>query len=58
MSLQLDGYLSPEMLKWIAKHRAEHVPWFDLVDRHNRVAHRLMLDARVTGGDRVYAVRP
>jgi hypothetical protein len=51
MSLQSDGYLSPDMPKWIAKHRAEHAPWFNLVDRLSRIAHRLMLDARITGGD-------
>jgi hypothetical protein len=47
MSLQTDGYLSPDIGKWIAKHRAEHASAFALADRLNRVAQQVMLGAEV-----------
>jgi hypothetical protein len=51
MSLETDGYLSADIATWIAKHRAEHEPSFNLAERLNRVAQRLMLAALVPEGD-------
>jgi Family of unknown function (DUF5677) len=51
MSLASDGYLSPDVVGWIAKHRAEHAEWFALADRLNRVCQRAMLAAVVPDGD-------
>jgi hypothetical protein len=51
MSLQTDGYLSPDIGKWIAKHRAEHAAAFGLADRLSRVAQQVMLGAEVPKGD-------
>ena len=51
MSLASDGYLSPDVASWIAKHRAEHAKWFNLADRLNRICQRVMLAAVVPDGD-------
>jgi hypothetical protein len=51
MSLQTDGYLSPDLAKWITKHRTEHTSAFALVDRLSRVAQEVMLGAEVPKGD-------
>jgi hypothetical protein len=51
MSLQTDGYLSTDIGKWIAKHRAEHAAAFALADRLNRVAQQVMLGAEVPKAD-------
>lgn len=51
MPLASDGYLSPDVGGWIAKHRAEHEEWFALADRLNRVCQRAMLAAQVPDGD-------
>ncbi len=51
MSLASDGYLSPDVSRWIAKHRAEHGEWFALADRLNRVCQRAMLAAQVPDED-------
>jgi Family of unknown function (DUF5677) len=51
MSLETDGYLSPDINNWVTQHRAEHGSWFALADRLNRAAQRLML-AIVPNGDR------
>jgi hypothetical protein len=51
MSLQIDGYLSQDIGKWIAKHRAEHATTFALADRLSRVGQQVMLGAEVSKGD-------
>jgi hypothetical protein len=51
MSLQTDGYLSPDIAKWIAKHRAEHAAAFALADRLSQVAQQVMLGAEVPKSD-------
>jgi hypothetical protein len=51
MSLQTEGYLSPEIARWVAKHRAEFGPWFALADRLSRVAQQVMLVAVVPEGN-------
>jgi hypothetical protein len=51
MSLQTDGYLSPDITKWISKHCAEHAAGFALADRLSRVAQQVMLGAEVPKGD-------
>jgi hypothetical protein len=51
MSLESDGYLSPDVGKWIAKHRSEHMAWFELANRLNRVCQRAMLGAVVPDAD-------
>jgi hypothetical protein len=45
MSLASDGYLSPDVGGWIAKHRAQCVEWFALAGRLNRVCQHAMLAA-------------
>jgi hypothetical protein len=42
MSLETDGYLSPDIKNWVTS-RAEHWSWFALADRLNRAAQTLML---------------
>lgn len=41
---------SPDIGKWIAKHRAEHAAAFALADRLSRVAQHVMLGAEVPKG--------
>jgi hypothetical protein len=43
MSLETDGYLSPDIKNWVTRHWAEHGSWFALADRLNRAAQRLMI---------------
>lgn len=51
MSLASDGYLSPDVGGWVAKHRAENAEWFALADRLNRACQGAMLAAQVPEGD-------
>lgn len=51
MSIQTEGYLSADVHNWTKQHRAEHGPWFDLLDRLNRVVQRVMLETVVPTDD-------
>lgn len=52
MSLQTDGYLSPDVGRWIAKHRAEDPECFALAERLNRACQRAMLACSVPDNDK------
>jgi hypothetical protein len=43
MTIDEQGFLSPEIAAWIEKHRAEHRPWFTLAMNLNAAAHQLLL---------------
>jgi hypothetical protein len=51
MALETDGYISPDIAKWVTKNRAEHEPWFGLAVRLNRVSQRHMLAAVIPDSD-------
>jgi hypothetical protein len=51
MSINEQGFLSPEMLHWIQKHRDENAKWFSLADDLNKIAHHLLPIINVPGED-------
>lgn len=51
MSLESEGYLSPDVGSWIAKHRSQHPEPFGLADRMNRTAQRAMMGCSVPDND-------
>ena len=46
MSLDAEGFLSPEIQTWIKRHRAEHPRQFELAARVSALFQRLLLDAQ------------
>ena len=48
MSIDEEGFLSPELSDWIAKHREENAEWIDYAKKLNRTAQRLLLTTSVT----------
>lgn len=40
MTIDDQGFLSPEITSWVEKHRAENIAWFLLAESLNRIAHR------------------
>src|ERR1700751_1364751 len=51
MSLESDGYLSPDMGNWISKHRGLNAECFSLADRMNRACQHAMLACSVPDND-------
>jgi hypothetical protein len=51
MSLVSEGYLSPDVGKWIAKQRRQIPDCFDLTDRMNRACQRAMMGCSVPDND-------
>jgi hypothetical protein len=47
MSIAEQGFLSPDIARFVAKHRADNKAVFDLADNLNRTAQRLMLGTEV-----------
>src|ERR1700733_11823527 len=51
MSLESDGYLSPDAGNWISKHRGQNFDYFGLAVRLNRACQRAMLACSVPDND-------
>ncbi|MFO1024686.1 MAG: DUF5677 domain-containing protein [Acetobacteraceae bacterium] len=51
MSLESEGYLSPDVRSWIATHRSQNPELFGLADRMNRTAQRTMMGCAVPDND-------
>jgi hypothetical protein len=48
MSMDEEGFLSPELSEWIVNHRKENAEWIDYAKKLNRTAQRLLLTTSVT----------
>ncbi|MBV8548295.1 MAG: hypothetical protein JO126_02420 [Alphaproteobacteria bacterium] len=46
MSINEEGFLSPDISQWITKHRKDNSGWFSLTDQLNRLGQRLMLTSK------------
>jgi len=50
-TVEIDGFLSPELEGHIGKCRERHAAWFDLVKRTNRFGQSLLKEVRIDSGN-------
>ena len=51
MSIERDGFLSPDLTDWVAGHRKANASWFAFLYKLNRFAQGRLLAVTVDGGD-------